>query len=57
MRHFNLKFQDLLRQHVDLGVLLLDLFGELLKLDGLTRGLVRSRGECLRESGRARDGQ
>ena len=53
MRNFHLKFQDLLRQHVDLRVLFVDLFGQLLKLGGLARGRVRSRGKCLRETGRA----
>src|SRR4051812_32032986 len=45
-----LKFKYLLRQHVDLRVLLVDLFRELLKLRRLTRGLVRTRRERLRKT-------
>ena len=55
MSDFKLKFQDLLRQHVDLGILLLDLFRQLLKLSGLARGRVWSWGKCLPETGRARE--
>ena len=55
MRYFHLKFQDLLRQHVDLRVLFLDFFGELLKLGGLARGRVGSWGKCLREIAGARE--
>jgi hypothetical protein len=33
-----LKFEDLLRKHVDLRILFVDLFGQLLNLRGLRRG-------------------
>jgi hypothetical protein len=52
MTHFQLKLQDLLRQHVDLRVLFVDFFGQLLKLGGLARGRVRTWGKRLRETSR-----
>ena len=43
VRDFELQFQNLLREHVDLGVLFVDFLSQLLKLRRLTHGLLGSR--------------
>jgi len=57
-----LELEDLLRQHVDLRVLLVDLFQQLLKLriltrGGLSRSALRRRCEGLRKAARARESE
>ena len=52
---FKLKFEDLLRKHVDLRILFVDLFGQLLKLRRLTDSLIWRRRHCLPEAVKARE--
>ena len=55
MSYFELKFQNLLRQHVDLRVLLVDFLGQFLELSSLTRDRVRTRGKALGQDGGTRE--
>ena len=53
---FDLKLEDLLREHVDLRILFLDLFREFLQLGSLAYRLIRRRRHRLGEAVRTRKG-